>query len=87
MATIKIKQIKSKIGAPADQKRTLVALGLRKNQDELLFDLYSKLPLVDENLNVRTLLKKLCEKSKENVGSCKSSATKQFIITGKGNSA
>lgn len=30
MATIKIKQIKSKIGAPADQKRTLEALGLRK---------------------------------------------------------
>ena len=30
MATIKIKQIKSNIGAPADQKRTLVALGLRK---------------------------------------------------------
>ena len=30
MATIKIKQIKSKIGAPADQKRTLVALGVRK---------------------------------------------------------
>ena len=30
MATIKIKQIKSKIGAPADQKRTLQALGLRK---------------------------------------------------------
>lgn len=30
MATIKIKQIKSKIGAPADQKRTLKALGLRK---------------------------------------------------------
>ena len=30
MATKKIKQIKSKIGAPADQKRTLVALGLRK---------------------------------------------------------
>ena len=30
MATIKIKQIKSKIGAPAVQKRTLVALGLRK---------------------------------------------------------
>ena len=30
MATIEIKQIKSKIGAPADQKRTLVALGLRK---------------------------------------------------------
>lgn len=30
MATIKIKQIKSRIGAPADQKRTLDALGLRK---------------------------------------------------------
>lgn len=30
MATIKIKQIKSKIGAPLDQKRTLTALGLRK---------------------------------------------------------
>ena len=30
MATIKIKQSKSKIGAPVDQKRTLTALGLRK---------------------------------------------------------
>ena len=30
MATIKIKQIKSKIGAPIDQKRTLDSLGLRK---------------------------------------------------------
>ena len=30
MATIKIKQIKSKIGAPLDQKRKLAALGLRK---------------------------------------------------------
>lgn len=30
MATIKIQQIKSKIGAPIDQKRTLQALGLRK---------------------------------------------------------
>lgn len=30
MATIKIKQIKSRIGASADQKRTLLALGLRK---------------------------------------------------------
>lgn len=28
MATIKIKQIKSKIGAPKDQKSTLQALGL-----------------------------------------------------------
>ena len=30
MATMKIKQIKSKIGAPIDQKRTLQSLGLRK---------------------------------------------------------
>ena len=30
MATIKVKQIKSKIGAPLDQKQTLQALGLRK---------------------------------------------------------
>ena len=30
MATIKIKQIKSKIGYPVDQKRTLPALGLHK---------------------------------------------------------
>jgi len=30
MATIKIKQVKSRIGAPAVQKRTLDALGLRK---------------------------------------------------------
>ena len=30
MATIKIKQVKSKIGYPVDQKRTLLALGLRK---------------------------------------------------------
>lgn len=30
MATIKVKQIKSRIGAPKDQKNTLLALGLRK---------------------------------------------------------
>ena len=30
MTTIKIKQIKSGIGYPKDQKATLVALGLRK---------------------------------------------------------
>ena len=30
MATIKIKQIKSEIGYPVDQKRTLEALGLHK---------------------------------------------------------
>ena len=30
MASIKIKQIKSRIGAPKDHKKTLDALGLRK---------------------------------------------------------
>ncbi len=30
MGTIKVKQIKSRIGAPKDQKRTLDAMGLRK---------------------------------------------------------
>ena len=30
MAKIKIKQVKSRIGRPKDQKRTLDALGLRK---------------------------------------------------------
>lgn len=30
MATIKVKQIKSRIGAPKEQKNTLLALGLRK---------------------------------------------------------
>ncbi|MDD4632364.1 MAG: 50S ribosomal protein L30 [Proteiniphilum sp.] len=32
MATIKVKQTKSRIGAPKDQKRTLDALGLTKMQ-------------------------------------------------------
>jgi len=30
MATIKVKQVRSKINAPIDQKRTLTALGLKK---------------------------------------------------------
>lgn len=30
MATIKVKQVKSRINCPIDQKRTLDALGLRK---------------------------------------------------------
>ena len=30
MATIKVKQIKSRIGAPKNQKRTLDAMGLKK---------------------------------------------------------
>lgn len=30
MATVKVKQVKSKIGAPLDQKQTLKCLGLHK---------------------------------------------------------
>ncbi len=30
MSTIKVKQVRSKINAPKDQKRTLEALGLKK---------------------------------------------------------
>lgn len=30
MATIKVKQVRSRIGRPEDQKRTLDALGLKK---------------------------------------------------------
>lgn len=30
MATIKIQQVKSRIGAPKDQKRTLDALGIKR---------------------------------------------------------
>lgn len=30
MATIKVKQVRSSIGSPKDQKRTLLSLGLRK---------------------------------------------------------
>ena len=37
MSTIKIKQIKSRIGAPADQKRVREALGLRKMNRCLLY--------------------------------------------------
>ena len=34
MATIKVKQVKSRIKCPKDQKRTLDALGLRKMKPE-----------------------------------------------------
>jgi large subunit ribosomal protein L30 len=30
MATIKVKQVRSAIGSPANQKKTLLSLGLRK---------------------------------------------------------
>ncbi len=50
MATIKIKQIRSKIGYPADQKRTLEALGLRK---------ISQVVEVQDNPSVRGMINKV----------------------------
>ena len=49
MATIKIKQIKSKIGYPVDQKRTLEALGLRK---------ISQVVEVEDNPSIRGMIRK-----------------------------
>ncbi len=50
MATIKIKQIKSKIGYPIDQKRTLQNLGLRK---------ISQVVEVEDNPSVRGMIRKV----------------------------
>jgi large subunit ribosomal protein L30 len=50
MATLKIKQIKSKIGAPIDQKRTLDALGLRK---------ISQVVELEDNPSVRGMIRKV----------------------------
>ena len=50
MATIKIKQIKSKIGSPIDQKQTLKALGLRK---------ISQIVEVDDTPSVRGMIRKV----------------------------
>jgi large subunit ribosomal protein L30 len=50
MATIKIKQIKSKIGFPVDQKRTLQALGMRK---------ISQVVEVDDNPSIRGMIRKV----------------------------
>lgn len=50
MATIKIKQIKSRIGAPIDQKRTLDSLGLRK---------ISNTVEVEDNPCIRGMLRKV----------------------------
>ncbi len=50
MATIKIKQIKSKIGAPIDQKRTLEALGLKK---------ISQVVEVEDTPSVRGMIRKV----------------------------
>lgn len=50
MATIKIKQVKSKIGYPKDQKDTLRALGLRK---------ISQVIEVEDNPNIRGMIRKV----------------------------
>ena len=50
MATIKIKQIKSKIGYPIDQKRTLQALGLHK---------ISQVIEVEDNPSIRGMIRKV----------------------------
>ena len=50
MATIKIKQIKSKIGFPIDQKRTLQALGLRQ---------ISQVVEVEDNPSIRGMIRKV----------------------------
>ena len=50
MATIKIKQGKSKIGYPVDQKRTLQALGLRK---------ISQVVEVEDTPSVRGMIRKV----------------------------
>ena len=50
MATIKVKLIKSKIGFPVDQKRTLEALGLRK---------ISQVVEVEDNPSIRGMIRKV----------------------------
>lgn len=50
MATIKIKQIKSRIHAPKDQKRTLIALGLHK---------ISQVVEVEDNPSIRGMVRKV----------------------------
>ena len=50
MATIKIKQIKSKIGYPVDQKRTLQSLGLRR---------ISQVVVVEDNPSIRGMIRKV----------------------------
>lgn len=50
MATIKVKQIKSRINAPIDQKRTLLALGLRN---------ISQVVEVEDTPSVRGMIRKV----------------------------
>lgn len=58
MATIKIKQTKSRIGAPKDQKRTLDALGLTKmNRVVEHEDTPSTLGMVEKVKHLVTIIK------------------------------
>ena len=50
MATIKIQQVKSRIGQPIDQKRTLLALGLHK---------ISQVVEVEDNVSIRGMIRKV----------------------------
>ena len=50
MATIKIKQIKSRIGAPVDQKKTLIAFGLHK---------ISQVVEVEDTPSIRGMIRKV----------------------------
>ena len=50
MATVKVKQIKSKIGYPIDQKRTLQALGLHK---------ISQVVEVEDTPSIRGMIRKV----------------------------
>ena len=50
MATIKIKQVKSKIGYPIDQTRTLQCLGLRK---------ISQVVEVEDTPSIRGMIRKV----------------------------
>lgn len=50
MATIKVKQIKSRIGVPIDQKRTLLSLGLRK---------ISQVVEVEDTPSIRGMIRKV----------------------------
>lgn len=50
MATIKVKQIKSRIGVPVDQKKTLLSLGLHK---------ISQVVEVEDNPSIRGMIRKV----------------------------
>lgn len=50
MATIKVKQVRSRIGAPIDQKRTLLSLGLHR---------ISQVVEVEDTPSIRGMIRKV----------------------------